>query len=277
MLGLTVYADESGTHDLRGASRGSEVTAIAGYAATRQNWERFSRRWKTALRQYGVEVFHMSSYWRKDPPYDKWSDAKQKKFLAKLIKIARDNTWFAIGGMVPTKDWHEAVPDDIKAGGIGGRLDFSHPYHFCFQMFFARLMDVLTEEVDRILKAKRSPFAKNFHKEKVTFIFDRQDQFQQVASVGFDIIKEVVDPNDRLASLTFGSKEQYIPLQAADLIAFYARRILTHQMQGKPWRDPFERLLEERHNLMLYYFTRGQLYDFARKAIAAKKQRTDAP
>lgn len=65
------------------------------------------------------------------------------------------------------------------------------------------------------------------------------------------MVKDIVDPEDRFTSLTFGSKDAYIPLQTADLLAFYARRILTHEMQGKAWRDPFERLLEERHNLML--------------------------
>ena len=44
-------------------------------------------------------------------------------------------------------------------------------------------------------------------------------------------------------------------------------------MQGKAWRDPFERQLEERHNLMLHYFTREQLLEFARKCLAVKQQR----
>ncbi len=209
----------------------------------------------------------MSSYWRNAPPYDKWSDAKRKKFLATLIRIARDGTWFAIGGMVPTKDWEQALPNDIKSG-LGGRLDLSHPYHFCFQMFFARFMDLLTNEIDR-------RFGKYKFKEEVAFIFEQQRQFERVASGDFNVIKDVVDPENRLASLTFGSKDNYIPLQTADLLAFYARRILTHQIQGKAWRDPFERLLEQRHNLMLYYFTREQLMEFARKAIAARDARRD--
>lgn len=264
MLGLTVYADESGTHDRQGVQPGSEITTIAGYVASKKNWELTTRRWDTALRKFGVDVFHMSDYWRKKPPYDKWTEAKQKRFLKNLIKVARDNTWFAIGAMVPTKDWNAALPEDIKGGGLGSKLSFDHPYHFCFQMFFARFMELLTHEID-------NRFPKR--KEKVAFVFDQQKQFEDIAGAGFHIIKDVVDPDNRLMSLTFGSKEDYIPLQAADLMAFYARRILTHQIQGKAWRDPFEQMMEERHNLMLYYFTRGQLFDFARKAIASKKER----
>jgi hypothetical protein len=266
VLGLTVYADESGIHDKTGLSPGSEVTAIAGYIATKRHWNTVIRRWNTALRKYEVEVFHMSDYWREIPPYDKWSDAKRKRYLSTLIRIARDGTWFAIGGMVPTKDWNEALPEDIKGGGLGGRLNFDHPYHFCFQMFFVRFMELLTEEIDKRCSRQKL-------KEKVAFVFEQQHQFEDVAAAGFHIIKDILDPDNRLASLTFGSKEDYIPLQAADLLAFYARRILTHQMQGKAWRDPFEQQLEERHNLMLYHFTREQFIDLARKGMALKQAR----
>src|ERR1700730_18240884 len=100
MLELTVYADESGTHDKRGILPGAEVTALAGYITTKKNWEIVSRRWKTAQRQFkALDVFHMSELWREEPPYDSWSDAKRKRFLGTLIRIARDDTWFAIGGM----------------------------------------------------------------------------------------------------------------------------------------------------------------------------------
>jgi len=47
VLGLRVYADESGIHDKHGLAPGSEVTAIAGYIATARNWEIASRRWNT--------------------------------------------------------------------------------------------------------------------------------------------------------------------------------------------------------------------------------------
>jgi len=262
-MGLTVYADESGTHDKRGILPGAEVTALAGYITTKRSWDIFSQRWKTALRQYKApEIFHMSELWREEPPYDKWSDAKRKNFLVTLIRIARDNTWCAFGGMVSNKDWNEVLPDRVKGVVVGGRLDFSHPYHFCFQMFFVRFMEYLTTDIDR-----RFPRNPGF-KEKVTFVFDQQKQFGPVASEGFHIIKELLDPEDRFTSLTFASKKDYVPLQAADLLAFYARRILTHDMQNKAWHDPFEKLL--RHNLMLHYFTRQQLIDFAKSHPSAK-------
>jgi Protein of unknown function (DUF3800) len=266
LLGLTVYADESGTHDKHGLLRGSEVTAVAGYLASKQSWGILSRRWRTALRKYDIETFHMSKYWRQEPPYDTWSDSKRKRFLTTLIKIARDNTWFAIGGMVPTKEYDQLLSEDTKGGRLG-ELSFDHPYHFCFMMLFARFLEYLKKDIDN--RFPRRPG----YEEKVAFVFDRQEEFQALANRGFGLIKKIADPNDRLASLTFASGEDYEPLQAADLLAFYARRILTHQLEGKAWRDPFERMMEERSNLMLHYFTVGQLREFERKHAALQQAR----
>jgi Protein of unknown function (DUF3800) len=265
VLELIVYGDESGIHDKTGLAPGSEVTAVAGYVARKRDWEIVSRRWKTALRKYGVEVFHMSDYWRKKPPYDKWTDAKRKRFLRTLIKIARDNTWFAIGGMVSSKDFADLAMPGLK--GVGDR-PLDHAYHFCLQMFFVRFMEHLKADIDR-------RFEKQRFKEQVAFIFDQQQQFAPVALAGFQAIKDAIDPDNHLGTMSFGSKDKYIPLQAADLLAFYARRILTHQMQRKSWRDPFERMMEERHNLLLYYFTRDQLIHLNRMVAEGKLARRD--
>jgi len=268
VLGLTVYADESGTHDKHGLARGAEVTAVAGYLADKQSWKILSRRWRTALDKYDVDIFHMSDYWWGKPPYDKWSSEKQKRFLKTLITIARDNTWFAIGGMVPTKEYDQLLPEDVKGGGLGS-LSFDHPYHFCFMMLFANFLDYLKRDIDNRFSRKPG------FEEKVAFVFDQQEEFEDLAKRGFNIIKKIADPKNRLGSLTFAPSEDYEPLQAADLLAFYARRILTHQLEGKAWRDPFELMMVERDNLMLHHFTAGQLREFARKHAALKEARRD--
>jgi hypothetical protein len=259
VIGLTIYADESGTHDEHGMQRGSEVTAVAGYITDKRNWERLTRRWNRARKEFGIKgPFHASEYWRNEPPFNQWTDAKKKRCLSTFIKIARDNTWFAVGGMVRTRDWDEIVAPKYKHGYKGG-LSLSHPYHFCFQMLLVQFMGYLENDIDKRFRRRKG------FEERVSFVFDRHQQFGKVASSGFQTLKKHIDPENRFVSLTFGSKDEHIPLQAADLLAFYARRILTHQNEGKAWRDPFERMLEERHNLMLHYFTRGLLIDLVRK------------
>jgi hypothetical protein len=60
-------------------------------------------------------------------------------------------------------------------------------------------------------------------------------------------------------SITFGSRATYVPLQAADLMAYYGRRIVSHIIKGEAWRDPMELLLEERHNLKVFTYDRAGL------------------
>jgi len=136
-------------------------------------------------------------------------------------------------------------------------------------MFFVNFMKYLTEDIDR-----RFP-RKSGREEGVDFVFDRQQQFAPLALRNYELIKKIIDPKNRFGALVYDSKERHIPLQAADLLAFYARRILTHQNEGKPWQDPLERMLEERHNLMLSYFTREHMEIFAKKIVARREATRD--
>jgi hypothetical protein len=266
MLGLTVYADESGTHDEFGEQSGSEVTAIAGYIGTQRDWETVTRRWNTALKKFGVEVFHMSEYWRKEPPYDTWPNGKRKRFLSTLISIARDNTLFTVGGMVATKDWVNHLPEGLKDGKRGGR-NFRHPYHFCFQMFLVRFMEYLKSDIDKRFQRSEGK------EEEVAFVFDHQQEFEKIAQKTFQIVKGEIDPENRFTQITFASGEGRIPLQAADLLVFYARRMLTHQNQGKICRDPFEKMLMGRGNVHLHYYSRREMSEFSIKVNARRQTR----
>jgi len=239
---LEAYADESGTHDPKGQQKGSEVVAVVGYLNPKANWDRLSRRWTRRLKEFNAPpVFHMREF-KNDSPYNSWTQLKRDRFETKLIKLARDETWFAIGAAVSVRDYEEVVPKWLKD-------EDQHPYFFCFRLFLDALLDIISKDIDRKFKTKKS----------VACIFDQKPEFQPQAIKTFNAIKKLRDPDDRLSSLTFGSRKQYVPLQAADLMAYYGRRILTHMMQGKAWRDPMERLLEERNSLMIYTYPRSSL------------------
>jgi hypothetical protein len=132
-------------------------------------------------------------------------------------------------------------------------------------MLFVKFYDLLVGEIDTHYNRY------GLSGERVAFVFEQQEEYEAIAHASYASIKKRIDPDNRFASLTFASPKCYEPLQAADLLAFYARRILTHKMQGRGWRDEFERKMEERHNLMLYYFKPEQLVEFARQASAFTK------
>jgi hypothetical protein len=253
---LEAYADESGTHDIHGLLPGAEVLAVIGFIASRKQWSKMSAKWNKRLRRAHIaRPFHMREFFN-DPPYNAWSQCKRDRFLRQMIKIARDKTWFAIGATVQVKDYDEVVPQWLKD-------DDQRPYFFCFRLFFDAILHLLKTEIDPVLERKES----------VACYFDRQEEYAEQAHKTFIGLKSLRDPDDRLTSLTFGSRAQYVPLQAADLMAYYGRRIVTHILKGEAWRDPFESLLEKKHSLMIYTYNRAGLIDWVRDVTAVRDAR----
>jgi hypothetical protein len=62
---VTVYGDESGTHDGPG---GSSIMMLSGYVSTLDQWNRFDRAWKHALRFAGLPgYYHATEHWDTNP------------------------------------------------------------------------------------------------------------------------------------------------------------------------------------------------------------------
>lgn len=256
VLEVTFYADESGIHDKQGEEKGAEVVSIAGYIATKAQWSTFTCRWLHALRNFKVtEPFHMSEFYRHDKgPYSEWSPTKRKELLATLINIARENTVRGFGVTIDTKGWKREFTDEMK-----GAPDFDHPYTFCSQLFFTRLLlNFLPEEFDPCIG----------HKETVALVFHNQTFLAPLTLLAYGLAKKIFDKEDRLRTITFGSDEHCPPIQAADLIAFYARRMKTRL--GRIPYDEFEELLHQGGKLSLHYINEKQFSESVAKAIASR-------
>lgn len=222
-VNLVSFADESGTHDKFGIQRGAEVAAVVGYLSWSARWETFCGLWQEVLSRYGVPVFHYSEFTNeengpKDPnwPYHGWSREKKDKFIRELIPIARNNTIIGIGGLVSVQDYNNIIPDNAK---------YDHPYHFCFELFFGAMRYFLRNASQW---GYESPFAP---KEKVAFFFDRQDEFKHKALELYDR-GLVYDTDNRFGGIVFENKEEYIQLQAADLLVGRSRIICTRIFKG---------------------------------------------
>ena len=244
VVDVRFYADESGIHDEHGNEPGSEVAVVGGYIATKREWKRFGRHWDEALQEYGVPEFHASEYNRERPkpksPYYGWSDTKKKKFLRLLIKIARDNTTAGYASAVQTKAWDKILDPATKLGIpkrqkdriVDGKLvagalveaPIYNPYIICFQRFFVQLPYFLKEMVDPVLSRYAPP-------EQVAFVFHQHQVFGPAAQVGYNIVHKDFDREHRLGTIAFGSTEKYPPLQAADLLAFFARKRITRYLK----------------------------------------------
>jgi len=260
VLDVTFYGDESGIHDPHGNQPGSEVAAIAGYIATKRQWSTFERRWNTALRKFRVSKFRMSEFYRADPPYDKWSAAKKRRFLLTLIRIACDNTIAGYASMVRTKEWDTILDDETKLG-----FPQNNPWHTCFQNFFAKFLHFLKEMVDPVISKRIPP-------EKIVFVFHQHKVFGPAAEIGYTIILKALDHGGRLGTISFGSSEDYLPLQAADLFAFYCRRRFTRFLKNVP-EDEFELALLNPDKVYLLELSPDNLKDLREKNEQARYAR----
>jgi hypothetical protein len=83
MLNLTAYLDESGIHD------DSDSVVVAGFLSTPSRWVDFSEKWQMALNDFGLDLFHMTHFANKIPPYDSWSESVRRQNLSRLLNIIK--------------------------------------------------------------------------------------------------------------------------------------------------------------------------------------------
>jgi hypothetical protein len=253
---LTLYGDESGTHDAKGLLPGSDVCGVFAYGAMERDWKKFTPMWKGRLRGK-VPLFHMRTFMReKSYPYRKWSADDRKKFIESLIKVARDKTRVGFGALLYVPDYDQFVPADLKQERGG------HPYYFAFQLFFDMLLPKL-EKFD-------PPLPKG---QQVAFLFE-QNQFQGLAAKAFWEIKKIRDKNNRLGSINFFSKDKCVPFQAADMTGWLFREDLSRQKKGLPRREWVDQLIERQNAIVGYYDRQNLAIHVAeirrtRRAIAA--------
>lgn len=263
---LQSFADETGTHDMAGMQPGSEVAAVVGYLSRKDDWANFCLEWQGILDRYNVEAFHMSEFAETnsadDPkwPYYRWSRDKMQSFINELVPVARDNTLIGVGGLVSVRDYDRLVPAWLKA-------EVQHPYHFCFQLFFEAMLYALEMFSPPMLP-----------REQVAFFFGRQNEFKDRALLTYDITRAVKDFKNRMGSITFADNKTYIPLQAADLLAFRQRKVLTRIIEGTAAvsTGSWDEALESRHNLIMNYYDGNNLPIVIAGLEAAKPNETDA-
>jgi hypothetical protein len=248
---LVAYADESGTHDASGIQPGGEVAVVAGWVAWKEDWDWFDEEWRQALADYHVPVFRMSDFANEEriartpsSPYHGWDREKRDRFVRDLIVIARHYSVLGIVAGLSIRDYNAVVPERL-------RQRVGHPFHFCFQLFFDNLLPLLRNKFEPPLPPD----------DQVAFFFHQQRQFKEKALRVFDAIKTLKDTDSRMGGIAFEDEERYTPLQAADLLAGRARKMITRQVAGKPtitpgsWDDELFRL----RNIDTSYYEAGAL------------------
>ena len=191
---IDAYLDESGTH------AGSPYAVVAGFMATAAMWDKFVPEWQEALDSQNLEYFRMSRFENYRPPFTDWSKELHEQFLQILLDIITTNLGASLGMAIPM-DLYDSILSDQAKAFCGG------PYGLAAQLLFIGA----AKGVQKI-----NPNAWiNYTLE------DGAEGKGQILHSYENVKKDPIRTESfRLLGISFQDKRKFLPLQAADFIAY---------------------------------------------------------
>lgn len=197
---LTSYLDDSGSDDL------SLVTAMGGPIMSRDAFLDFSSLWSKMLRPYRVDQpLHMTDFIGNGRYVLMPSEMKLALFT-KVTKLIMDHRLYSLSVAVPQVDFRSLLSADVCRQLIG-------PYAMAFFCVVMQTHDI----------AARSAF----YAEPVSYLIDTGFAFQNQLTQAHRAIVESYRKKREdcfVGAMAFDSDDRVPALQAADMIAWAARK-----------------------------------------------------
>lgn len=224
---LYAFIDESGTHD------GSPVLTVAAYVGRPSKWNEFTKLWNR--RKFPIRVYHAADAQNLYGEFSGWTaerrDALVAKLLPTLTEIELDG--FIFGTQLFALD--EAIRNHP---GLRIYRDPPTAYGAAFYWLTIKVLE---------------SYSAVGNSERIAF-FHEQNNFAAHASSSFEWAK-LRNP-DRAMTLKFGSKDDYVPLQAADVLAYEANK--RYRDWNKPPRRSWQ-ALEAAGRIHSWYWGKNQI------------------
>ena len=205
---FTAYFDDSGT------DANSDIAIAACYISTKSGWDQFVEAWDRARWQEGFDAFHMAHFLapreQNKQPWCDWDNSKKKRVYERLARIINENKRIGIAFAIPKVLW-DAVPDRVRSHF--GREHYTFAVRMCINHIVRwRMAGMINLPIRYIFDFEMCHSAK---RQEITRILELigKSQNQSVAGlVG-------LEPQ----GYGFERKEQFKPLQAADILAWQMR------------------------------------------------------
>lgn len=220
---LVSYADESGMH----RNQQFPYVVIAGYFAIEEQWKIFNGEWSKALRACGLDEFHMTEFLAaKNAPYCDWSEKEADTNLDRFISIIVRHRLRGFCVQVSWDDYSDLLSVPVQKKIV------KHPYVALFDRAVNRLLDRLywlPSELGR---------------EKLAMFFGRTPLWSK-ADVRYKAIKRTHKAGEYLVEpAVFASTKEFLPLQAADILANISRSFVRNRFHQTEWRLTLETSLK---------------------------------
>jgi len=230
----TVYLDESGTH------ADSDAAVVAGFVSNVTQWEAFSQGWQQVLTDSNLDYFHMSDFENRTGQFSGWQEDARRDVLNKLLSIIHDHTFWNIGCIVLRQSFDSILSSAVKqiCGDAYGAAALS-----CW-----RHLGEILKEVDGWMDCSMEAGAKGSG--ALQLIFQEDSKISEWRN------------NHRILVLSFRDKRAYLPLQAADMLAYelYKQSARQFGKETRPTRYPLERLGGNKHKWV--YLQEAHLREF---------------
>jgi Protein of unknown function (DUF3800) len=256
---LLSYADESGMHQ----NQKYPYVVLAGYFATEKQWKSVNRQWSMALRCYRLECFHTTDFFAaKIPPYSEWSENEANACLDKFVSIIVNHRLRGFSAQVSWDDYEELLSLPVKKKIV------KHPYIALFDYTIRRLLDRLYWLPSELRTEKMAMFFGQTH------LWSKADARYKAIKKTHVAGEFLVDP----AVFADPKKKEFLPLQAADILANGTRSFVRNKYHNTEWSVEQEntlRRLASYHGVAFQRVTRDMLEKTERlhgEALARRKR-----
>ena len=195
---------------------------LSGYLSTAAKWAHFTAEWAKLAKRFGRfdakgrHYFHM---------VEQANRADAAEYLPALRSLINETVLVGLVLAVRPQDFRNAikrivvVKDGIPAQRVGGSLA-SNYYMFAFDMFLGNFSA-------SILKGDAPLDQIDLDNDHIQFYFDERIEANTIYSA-WEQFKKTHGPHNVLKSVPrFVDDKDFLPLQAADFLAYWFRRLIT--------------------------------------------------
>jgi hypothetical protein len=213
---MQAFLDDSGMGQ-------APASVIGGFVSTPAKWETFSNDWQDALdMRPSIAYFKMKEANALRGQFKGWRIEQRDERIAFLFSIIEKHALFGVSSAVQHSMYQSIFGNMLNVQGY----NLQHPYFLLFH-------GVVTSIAQRL--------ARIGHEEPVEFVFDSQPDQMPKMLQGWELFVAVSgNAHKHLLTKppTFQDDKLALPIQAADLHAWWVRKMCDSYLTGKAERIP---------------------------------------
>ena len=238
---LGVYMDKFGIHD------DLPVVTVGAYFGRTRAWRSFTKEWNATKEP--IKIFHAADCANFEGEFKGWKKEDRDAFVANLLPVLTRHPIVGLAIGINLRDFEAAMksrPDLLEV--------FGNPYTACFR-WSARMIADTIEKIGL--------------NEAIAFIHEN-NSFEGEARDAFSFVEQGRHLESGPMSLTFGSKQDFVPLQAADILAYESNKL--GRDPGKPWRRALQAINPGNTRCTLSFFTKKNMDALVNAMTSVKEE-----